>query len=108
MQKNLSQITPAVIKQKLKGVEDPELGVNIVDLGFIYDINIEGDQIKIKMSLTTPGCPMGRFIQRQMVSVLSSLVDNPEEQIEIELVFEPQWTPERMSDAAKQELGWED
>ena len=108
MTKDLSQITPAMIKQKLEKVEDPELGVNIVELGFIYDVNVEANQIKIKMSLTTPGCPMSRFIQKQMVSVLSSLVDNPEEQIEIKLVFEPQWTPERMSDSAKQELGWED
>ena len=108
MAKDLSQIKPETVKQKLKKVEDPELGVNIVDLGFIYEIKIEKDLIHITMSLTTPGCPMGRFIQRQMVSVLANLVDNAEEQIEIELVFEPQWTPERMSDQAKQKLGWEE
>ncbi|MBD3250380.1 MAG: DUF59 domain-containing protein [Candidatus Pacebacteria bacterium] len=105
------QLTQDQVMQALSQVQDPELGIDLVSLGFIYQIELEPGlpkkgTIKIKMSLTTPGCPMSGLIIGQVKNKLAEFVADPA-QIEVELVFDPPWTPELMSAEAKKKLGWE-
>jgi metal-sulfur cluster biosynthetic enzyme len=92
------------VVEALRAVEDPELGMDIVDLGLLYDVEIEGPKVKVIHSLTSMGCPAGPMIQEDIVNVASA-VEGVEE-VEIELTWEPPWTPERMSDDAKFILGF--
>jgi len=91
------------VKEALKEVIDPELNVNIVDLGLVYEIEIEDDEADILMTLTTPGCPFGSIFDemvRQEVGAIQGI-----NRVEVDLTFEPSWTPEKMSDKAKDEVG---
>jgi metal-sulfur cluster biosynthetic enzyme len=87
----------------LRQVEDPELGMDIVDLGLFYDTEIDGSKVKITHSLTSMGCPAGPMIQDDIHSAVSAL--DGVEDVEIELTWDPPWTPDRMSDDAKFILG---
>jgi len=97
-------ITEEQVRNALKNVYDPEIPVNIVDLGMIYEIKVEDDVVSVKMTLTAPGCPLASTIIQQVESEISGL--NPKDQ-KVDLVFEPQWTPDLMSDEAKETLGWQ-
>jgi metal-sulfur cluster biosynthetic enzyme len=92
------------VVEALRAVEDPELGMDIVDLGLLYDVEVEGPKVKVIHSLTSMGCPAGPMIQEDIQNVASS-VEGVEE-VEIELTWDPPWTPERMSDDAKFILGF--
>ena len=92
------------VVEALRAVEDPELGMDIVDLGLLYDVEIDGPKVKVIHSLTSMGCPAGPMIQEDIVNVASA-VEGVEE-VEIELTWEPAWTPDRMSDDAKFILGF--
>jgi metal-sulfur cluster biosynthetic enzyme len=92
------------VVEALRAVEDPELGMDIVDLGLLYDVEIDGPKVKVIHSLTSMGCPAGPMIQEDIVNVASA-VEGVEE-VEIELTWEPPWTPDRMSDDAKFILGF--
>ena len=92
------------VVEALRAVEDPELGMDIVELGLFYDVEIEGPKVKVIHTLTSMGCPAGPMIQEDIVNVASA-VEGVEE-VEIELTWEPPWTPERMSDDAKFILGF--
>ena len=87
----------------LKTVKDPEVGVNIVDLGLVYAIKHEGEAIDVEMTLTTPACPAGPQILRDATTALEALDGVTE--AHVKLVMHPPWTPDRMSDDAKDELG---
>ncbi len=89
----------------LRSVIDPELGVNIVDLGLVYDVIIAADgSVAIEMTLTTPGCPLGGFLDDQIRACLAQL---PQVRgVAVRLVWEPPWSPEAMSEAAREQLGW--
>ena len=89
--------------EALRQVEDPELGMDIVDLGLLYDAEIEGSKVTVIHSLTSMGCPAGPMIQDDIRSVVSSLPDV--EDVEIELTWDPPWTPDKMSEDAKFILG---
>jgi metal-sulfur cluster biosynthetic enzyme len=88
----------------LRGVEDPELGMDIVDLGLMYDVEVEGSNVKVIHSLTSMGCPAGPMIQEGIHEAVAGLpgVEN----VEVELTWDPPWTPEKMSDDAKFILGF--
>lgn len=88
----------------LKKCYDPEIPINIVDLGLVYDVGINGDKVHVKMTLTSPGCPMHETISADVKRKLLKLEDLNE--AEVEVVWEPPWNPERMSETAKQMLGW--
>jgi metal-sulfur cluster biosynthetic enzyme len=96
--------TKEAVVEALRAVEDPELGMDIVDLGLLYDVEVEGPKVKVIHSLTSMGCPAGPMIQEDIQAVASS-VEGVEE-VEIELTWEPPWTPDRMSDDAKFILGF--
>jgi metal-sulfur cluster biosynthetic enzyme len=96
-------VTEEDVREQLKNVIDPELDINIVDLGLIYEIEVEDGSADILMTLTTPGCPLhGVFDEmvRQEVGALEGL-----NEVDVELTFEPRWSPEKMSDEAQDELG---
>lgn len=92
------------IEDALRHVYDPELEVNIVDLGLIYDIEEDEHNIHIRMTLTTPGCPLHDSIIGGVYRILQK--EFPDKEINVDLVWEPRWTPERMSDEAKERLGF--
>jgi metal-sulfur cluster biosynthetic enzyme len=92
------------VREALKQVYDPELGLNIVDLGLVYDIEIdEAGDVDIRYTLTTMGCPIGPLIEDQMRAFLAPIDGLGE--VRPELVFRPAWSPEMMSDEAKAALG---
>ena len=97
-------ITKDDVVEALHSVEDPELGMDIVELGLYYDAEIEGSNVKVIHSLTSMGCPAGPMIQENIHDAVAALpgVD----QVEVELTFEPPWTPDRMSEDAKFILGF--
>jgi len=87
----------------LETVFDPEIPVNIYDLGLIYDIELlEGNDVKVKMSLTAPGCPVAGEMPGQVADTIAKVTDVG--LIEVELVWEPAWTKDRMSEDAKMAL----
>lgn len=92
------------VKEQLKEVIDPELDINIVDLGLIYEIDVDDENnIDILMTLTTPGCPLHGIFDELVKKELRSLDGVGD--IEVELTFEPRWSPEEMSDEARDKLG---
>ena len=97
--------TEEAVREALKHVVDPELGVNIVDLGLVYDVEIgEEGAVSIEYTLTTMGCPIGPLIEHQMQSVLENVPGVTS--VEAEMVLRPPWTPEMMSEEAKAALGY--
>jgi probable FeS assembly SUF system protein SufT len=104
------QFSEKLVWDQLKTIFDPEIPVNIADLGLIYACDIKpleqgGNRIEIKMSMTAPGCGMGNVLKMDVESKLAKLPDVKE--VEVEIVFEPQWGPSRMSEAAKLQLGFD-
>lgn len=85
-------------------VYDPELGLNIVDLGLIYDISMGNNKADITFTLTSPGCPLGPEIMTDIRRTLSRFDDV--EEVDLHLVFSPPWHPSMMSEEAKDELGY--
>ena len=88
----------------MRRVEDPELGMDIVELGLLYDVEVEGPKVKVIHSLTSMGCPVGPMIQEDIHAVVAAISPDVED-VEIELTWDPPWTPDRMSDDAKFILG---
>ena len=96
--------TEAAVTEALKNVFDPELGINIVDLGLVYEIKLdEQGGVDIDYTLTTMGCPIGPMIEDQMRGFLSAVPGVGE--VRPEMVLRPAWSPEMMSDEAKAALG---
>ncbi len=91
------------IYESLKAVYDPEIPVNIVDLGLIYDVQINDSNVYVRMTLTAPGCGMGPYIAQQAEWAIQE-IDGVEE-VEIELVFEPAWSPDLISEDARAQMG---
>src|SRR5256885_775310 len=98
-------VTKDDVFEALHQVEDPELGMDIVELGLLYDVEVDGPKVKIIYSLTSMGCPAGPMIEEDIRAVTAESFPDVEE-IETELSWDPPWTPERMSDDAKFILGF--
>ncbi|HCX25974.1 MAG: putative metal-sulfur cluster biosynthetic enzyme [Candidatus Collierbacteria bacterium GW2011_GWB1_45_35] len=91
------------IREALKNVIDPELGVSIVDLGLIYDVRYEAGEAEIEMTLTSPGCPLAGVIDKKVREVMKEV---PEiKNVTIELVWDPPWSTGAMSEELRAELG---
>lgn len=95
--------TKDVVLDVLRNVYDPELGINIVDLGLVYGVDIRGGAVHITYSLTTMGCPIGPLIEAQMQQFLTGVPGV--EDVTAEMVLRPAWSPEMMSEEAKAALG---
>lgn len=98
--------TAGVLRDLLREVIDPEIGINIVDLGLVYDVALSGDGVAaIRMTLTTPGCPLGGYLNDEIHDTLQAVPGVTG--VHVEIVWEPRWDPdEMMSDWAKEQLGW--
>lgn len=103
----LALFTPDDVREALKNVYDPELGVNIVDLGLVYETAVAANgDVTVTMTLTSIGCPLGPVITDEIRKVLTGVYGLPAiGEIAVKLVWSPPWSPERMSEAAKDELG---
>ena len=97
------QVNTADIYECLKTVYDPEIPVNVVDLGLIYDVQVNEGDVYVQMTLTFPGCGMGPFIAQQAEWAIQDVEGVGE--VEIELVFDPPWSPDLISEEARAQLG---
>ncbi len=104
IQKVNEMVSEKEVMDSLKTVLDPEIGINIVDLGLIYGIEIREKSVKVKMTLTMPGCPMSEYLVESAKNAVSKIAGL--EKIEIDLVFDPPWNPEKISAEAKKSLGF--
>jgi metal-sulfur cluster biosynthetic enzyme len=93
-----------LITEGLKQVYDPEIPMNIVDLGLIYGFEWTGDDVKLKMTLTAPGCPVAGILAEEVKTVVEKVPHV--HAATVDLVWEPPWTPDRMSDFAKRQFGY--
>lgn len=99
-----AQLTEEAVRDALRQVVDPELGINIVDLGLVYGIEIEDGRVHIRMTLTAIGCPLSYMVD-QMVKAAVREIPGVQD-VEVELVWDPPWTPDRMSEEARALLGF--
>ena len=94
----------ALITAELKKIYDPEIPMNIVDLGLIYGFDWNGDNVTLRMTLTAPGCPVAGILAEEIKTAIEKV---PRVQsATVEMVWDPPWTPERMSDFAKRQFGY--
>lgn len=91
------------VRKALREVKDPELDMNIIDLGLVYDVEVAGGEVRVKMTLTSPGCPAGPMITNDAYRVIRGLAGVQD--VDIEIVWEPYWTPERMDPKVRALMG---
>ncbi len=96
-------VTREQVYEALQDCYDPEIPVNIVDLGLVYDVEVEGGAVAVKMTLTTPGCGMGGMIASNAQSLIMEIPGV--EEANVALVWDPPWDPGRISEEARQKLG---
>jgi metal-sulfur cluster biosynthetic enzyme len=101
---NAEGLTTERVLDALKNVYDPELGINIVDLGLVYDVAITDGGVHVEYALTTMGCPIGPLIEQQMQAILEQVPGV--RAVDAEMVLRPPWSPEMMSEEAKAALGY--
>jgi len=95
-------VTEEAIYAVLKSIFDPEIPVNIVDLGLIYGVMIEGDQVEVLMTLTVPGCPMGAYIAREVEEKIKGI--EGVKGVKVDITFDPPWSVDRMTEEGKNVL----
>ena len=100
----MATVTVDDVQEALTNVIDPELGLDFVELGLVYDIEVEDGTVAITFTLTSPGCPIGPQVSEQMREFVGEL--DEVERVEPRMVFTPPWTPDRMSEDAKFALGF--
>jgi metal-sulfur cluster biosynthetic enzyme len=93
------------VREALRGVDDPEVGMNVVDLGLVYGIDIAIEGVHVALTMTTPACPMGGMIADDARRAVGALLPDGVP-LTVDLVWEPPWTPARMSPFARQAFGW--
>lgn len=98
-------IDEAFIRTLLRAVIDPEVGINIVDLGLIYAVETSPERVFVRMTMTSPACPMGDLIMDDIDRVLDEALP-AHIRVDVELVWDPPWTPERMEGGARSHFGW--
>lgn len=99
------EITAESVREALTLVLDPEVGMNIVDLGLVYDIRIGPGRIEVDMTMTTPSCPMGSMIVEEARGIISADAP-PGTEIDVQLVWDPPWDASMMSEHAREHFGW--
>src|SRR2546422_4250593 len=88
-------LNAATVRDALRQVKDPELDMNVIDLGLVYDVEVDGGDVRVKMTLTSPGCPAGPMITSDAYRVIRALEGVTD--VDVEIVWEPYWTPDRKS-----------
>jgi metal-sulfur cluster biosynthetic enzyme len=99
----IAMIEQDILLSALRTVKDPELNVNVVDLGLVYSVQTHDDRVDVEMTLTSPACPVGPEMLRNAVTALEKVEGVTK--ANVKLVMSPPWSPEKMSDAARDELG---
>ena len=99
--------TEEEVRFYLRNVIDPEVGMNIVDLGLVYGVTITDNKLQINLTMTTPACPMSAMILDDARNALKGLVPESAE-IDLNLVWEPPWAPDMMGEYARQHFGWDE
>jgi metal-sulfur cluster biosynthetic enzyme len=89
----------------LRGVDDPEAGMNIVDLGLVYTVEVSANAVRVDMTMTTAACPMADTIVDQAREAIAAIA-RPGTDIAVRLVWDPPWTPARMTGIAREHFGW--
>lgn len=97
--------TEDAVREALREVIDPELGENLVDLGLVYGIRVQDARVEVDLTLTTPGCPLHASLHAAAERAIRLMVPGVRD-VAVHIVFEPRWTPERVSPAARQRLGF--
>ena len=98
-----TEVTISEVQEALRDVYDPEIPVNVLDLGLIYDIKIDEGQVYVQMTLTAPGCGMGPYIAQNAEWRIAE-IDGVED-VEVDMVFDPRWSPELITEEGKKLLG---
>jgi metal-sulfur cluster biosynthetic enzyme len=93
------------VREVLRGVYDPEIHMNIIDLGLVYGIDVKGDAVHVRMSLTSPGCPYGPYLIHQVKDTVQALKGITS--ADVEVVWDPPWGPMMMTEEARLELGFD-
>ena len=93
------------VREALRQVDDPEAGMNIVDLGLVYGVDVGADAVRIEMTMTTAACPMTDMIVEQVRDVVAAIVPVGTG-VDVQLVWDPPWTPDKMSGVAREHFGW--
>jgi len=93
------------VREALRQVDDPEAGMNIVDLGLVYGVDVTADAVRVDMTMTTAACPMTDMIVEQVRDVVAAIVPAGTS-VDVQLVWDPPWTPDKMSGIAKEHFGW--
>jgi metal-sulfur cluster biosynthetic enzyme len=97
--------TPDTVRKALRAVKDPELNLNIIDIGLVYDVEVANPgRVQVKMTLTSPGCPAGTEIIDDVKRVLTDM--EGVESVDVELVWDPYWTPDKMDPRVRAFLGF--
>jgi metal-sulfur cluster biosynthetic enzyme len=96
-------MTEEDVRAALYDVIDPEVGINIVDLGLIYGVDVDGDAVRITMTMTSPACPLRDYLQDLVESAVSSRVPDAQ-RVTVDIVTEPPWTEDLMSEDARRQL----
>lgn len=97
-------VTRDAILEALKEVYDPEIPVDVVNLGLVYDVTVDATRVTVTMTTTSPGCPVGEFLAREVERALRKLGEV--QAVRVEFAWDPPWSPEMMSAEARQRLGW--
>jgi metal-sulfur cluster biosynthetic enzyme len=93
------------VRQALKSVEDPEAGLSVLDLGLVYGIALGPGKVRVEMTMTSPACPASDYIVDEAAAAIRAVAPEGTD-VEVRLVWEPPWTPERMSEEARARFGW--
>ena len=89
----------------LRTVIDPEIGINVVDLGLVYSVEVSGDQVRVAMTMTTQACPLHAYLTEAAEAAIRQFAPDVAA-VQVDMVWDPPWSPAMMSDEAKQQLGW--
>jgi metal-sulfur cluster biosynthetic enzyme len=93
------------VTQALRGVEDPEAGMSIVDLGLVYEVHVAPGRVAVQMTMTSPACPAAPYLVDEASAAIRAIAPAGTD-VRVELVWDPPWTPERMSPEAQGRFGW--
>jgi metal-sulfur cluster biosynthetic enzyme len=100
----VAELTEVSVRELLRAVKDPELNLNIIDLGLVYGVEVEDGNVRIEMTLTSPGCPAGPQIMNDIHKTLRT-VDGVKD-VDIDIVWEPYWTPEKIEPKIRAMMGF--
>jgi metal-sulfur cluster biosynthetic enzyme len=101
----MAEPTEDAVWDALRTVDDPEVGMNVVDLGLVYGVEVQDRDVSVRITMTSPACPLGDVIADNAAAAIRAAAPGAGK-IDVALVWDPPWTPERMSEAARRRFGW--